>query len=141
MEIEKMFIYYIEDFLSRDYNGRVYFSFEFIEKNVYLFIKSNNDKVIRKINLNKKITSLEELYKVLYQELKDNYIESETKTIKASETRDLTNLDNPSLVFKIKDIHRNIIEIEFKNHEYVKELLESIKQDWIEIVNSKRMSM
>lgn len=134
-DIEKLIIYYIEDFFSKEYNQVIDFTFEIIEGYIYLFIQFANGKMIKKVNLNITKDYLDDFYNIFYKEFKNNYLNSSTKKIKIQEITDLTNIENPYLVLYVKDIHKNIIKIELKNHGYVQDILNSIKEDWLTTIN------
>ena len=129
---------YIESFFEKSYNKREEFSFNIIEGNVFLFIESLI--IENKINLNIDRLDLPKLYMLLYTTIKNNYLESKFETINMQEIIDLTNPNNSFLSLNIGDIHRNRIKIELKDLGFEKEVIDAIKADWLELVETKKSS-
>ena len=129
---------YIESFFEKSYNKREEFSFNIIEGNVFLFIESLI--IENKINLNIDRLDLPKLYMLLYTTIKNKYLESKFETINMQEIIDLTNPSNSFLSLNIGDIHRNRIKIELKDLGFEKEVIDAIKTDWLELVETKKSS-
>ena len=129
---------YIESFFEKSYNKREEFSFNIIEGNVFLFIESLI--IENKINLNIDRLDLPKLYMLLYTTIKNKYLESKFETINMQEIIDLTNPSNSFLSLNIGDIHRNRIKIELKDLGFEKEVIDVIKADWLELVETKKSS-
>lgn len=129
---------YIESFFEKSYNKREEFSFNIIEGNVFLFIESLI--IENKINLNIDRLDLSRLYMFLYTTIKNKYLESKFETINMQEIIDLTNPSNSFLSLNIGDIHRNRIKIELKDLGFEKEVIDVIKADWLELVETKKSS-
>ena len=133
-----LIIRYIESGLESSYNRSCEFSFNIIEGNVFLFIESLI--IENKINLNIDRLDLSRLYMFLYTTIKNKYLESKFETINMQEIIDLTNPSNSFLSLNIGDIHRNRIKIELKDLGFEKEVIDAIKTDWLELVETKKSS-
>ncbi len=119
-------------------NRNIYFSFDIIEGHVFLFERINNGSVSKKIDLRIEPNELNLIYLGLYQLIKDNYLKSPTKFISIQEIVNLENLDNPFLTILIKDLHQNQINVILKNKNNQRNILETIKNDWIAIISEKK---
>lgn len=139
-DIEKIIINLIEEIFDENYNKIVDFTFEIIENHVYLYIQIDRGNILRKMPLQIDPSYLNELYCSLYEEFKNTYLNSSTKKIKINEITDLSNLENTYLTLNIRDVHKNIVKIELKSRGYAKEALDSIKKDFIEVVNNMKPS-
>lgn len=136
--IQDSIIAYIENLSLNNVNKIIDFSFDIIENNVFLFISINNGSVYKKVNLNIEYDELDELYRKLYNSLKEKYINNPHKSINIFETIDLSNLDNLALNFNIKDNHQNKIIIEYKTFGYLNDILTEIKNDWLLLINERK---
>ena len=139
-DIEKIIINSMEEIFDKNYNKLVEFNFEIIENHVFLYIQVDNGTVMKKMPLQINPTYLNELYYSLYEEFKKKHLNSSSKKIKVNEVFDLSNIEDPYLTLNIRDVHKNIIQVELKSRGYAKEALEEIKKDFIEIVNNLKTS-
>ena len=46
--------------------------------------------------------------------------------------------DDPYLTILLKEIHQNKVTVEFKNLGLEKSILETIKEDWISLINEEK---
>ncbi|MBQ8472048.1 MAG: hypothetical protein IJ501_00940 [Bacilli bacterium] len=141
-EIEKVIIRYMDSLFTKHNNKVMDFKFHIIEGNLFLYIQMDNGSIKEKHNLYLDASDLAELYMLLYQEFKENYINSQSKFIKIYEERDLSAPDRSYLKLLVRDVHKNIINLELKDHNdpLVVEILNEIKNDWISLAKEMKSS-
>lgn len=141
-EIEKTIIRYMDSLFGK-YNSKIIdFKFYIIEGSLFLYVQMDNGSIKEKYNLYIEVDELAELYKFLYQEFKSNYLDSQSKFVKIFEERDLSDPDRPYLNLVVRDVHKNIITLEFKDHndEEVIKTLQEIKEDWISTIKERKQN-
>ena len=75
------------------------------------------------------------------QKLKEQYIDSKSKFINIIEERDLRFPDKPYLKVSISDVHKNDLNLYFRNpndNQLVAVVLNEIKNDWISLIEEMR---
>lgn len=135
--IAKKIIQELKQILTNNVNSNIDITIQ-LEEDISLYIKVNNGSSSNKIKLNINRTMLSDLYLNLYQELKNNYLNSQTVSINVIENINLIYPDNPYLVVVLKELHHNKINIEFKNYGLEKDCIETIKNDWIFLVKEEK---
>ena len=66
------------------------------------------------------------------------YLNSQVVSINIIENINLIYPDNPYLIVVLKELHQNKMNIEFKNYGLEKESIDTIKNDWIFLVNEEK---
>lgn len=141
-EIEKTIIRYMDSLFGK-YNSKIIdFKFYIIEGSLFLYVQMDNGSIKEKYNLYIEVDELAELYKFLYQEFKSNYLDSQSKFVKIFEERDLSDPDKSYLNLVVRDVHKNIITLEFKDHndDEVIKVLQEIKEDWISTIKERKQN-
>ncbi len=136
--IAKRIVQELNQIIINNVNSNIDIAFQFIEGHTFLFIKINNGSTLKKIDLNIDRDMLSEFYLNLYQELKNNYLNSQVVSINIIENINLIYPDNPYLIVVLKELHQNKMNIEFKNYGLEKESIDTIKNDWIFLVNEEK---
>ena len=127
-----------ESFLNSN-NKNIDITFDIIENHVFIFIKTNNGLSLKKVDLKINKEDLGTFYIQLYEELKNYYLTSPIVSISIYQNINLAYPDNYFLAMVLKEIHQNKLTIEFKDQGLEKEALETIKNDWINLVNEEKM--
>lgn len=136
--IAKRIVQELNQVIINNVNSNIDITFQFIERHTFLFIKINNGSTLKKIDLNIDRDMLSEFYLNLYQELKNNYLNSQVVSINIIENINLIYPDDPYLIVVLKELHQNKMNIEFKNYGLEKESIDTIKNDWIFLVNEEK---
>ena len=136
--IAKRIVLELNQIIINNVNSNIDVTFQFIEGHTFLFIKINNGSTLKKIDLNIDRDMLSEFYLNLYQELKNNYLNSQVVSINIIENINLIYPDNPYLIVVLKELHQNKMNIEFKNYGLEKESIDTIKNDWIFLINEEK---
>ena len=136
--IAKRIVLELNQIIINNVNYNIDVTFKFIEGHTFLFIKINNGSTLKKIDLNIDRDMLSEFYLNLYQELKNNYLNSQVVSINIIENINLIYPDNPYLIVVLKELHQNKMNIEFKNYGLEKESIDTIKNDWIFLINEEK---
>ena len=135
-----LIVRYIDnELLATYYQENINLSLEIIENNLFLYSDIGNTKNITKKNIKVDIEDINLLYKKIYNLLKSMYLESLNVTISLLKIINLSNVNNPYLIFKIKDVHRNEINLLFKNYGFENNVLKEIEEDWINLVEEKKI--
>lgn len=127
-----------ESFLNNN-NKSIDITFDIIENHVFIFIKTNNGLSLKKVDLKINKEDLGTFYIQLYEELKDYYLTSPIVSISIYQNINLAYPDNYFLAMVLKEVHQNKLTIEFKDQGLEKEALETIKNNWINLVNEEKM--
>ncbi len=127
-----------ESFLNSN-NKSIDITFDIIENHVFIFIKTNNGLSLKKVDLKINKEDLGTFYIQLYEELKNYYLTSPIVSISIYQNINLAYPDNYFLAMVLKEIHQNKLTIEFKDQGLEKEALETIKNNWINLVNEEKM--
>lgn len=127
-----------ESFLNSN-NKNIDITFDIIENHVFIFIKTNNGLSLKKVDLKINKEDLGTFYIQLYEELKDYYLTSPIVSISIYQNINLAYPDNYFLAMVLKEVHQNKLTIEFKDQGLEKEALETIKNNWINLVNEEKM--
>ena len=141
MEINKMVTIIIhelnENFLTNS-NKNIDITFDIIEDHVFIFIKTNNGLSLKKVDLKIKKEDLGTFYIQLYEELKNYYLIKSSVSISLYQNTNLAYPINYFLTMVLKEVHQNKLNIFFKDLGLEKETLETIKDDWITLVNKEK---
>ena len=127
-----------ESFLNSN-NKSIDITFDIIENHVFIFIKTNNGLSLKKVDLKINKEDLGTFYIQLYEELKNYYLTSPIVSISIYQNINLAYPDNYFLAMVLKEVHQNKLTIEFKDQGLEKEALETIKNNWINLVNEEKM--
>ena len=127
-----------ESFLNSN-NKSIDITFDIIENHVFIFIKTNNGLSLKKIDLNLEKDELGNFYIKLYDNIKTSYLNNPFISLGLYQNINLTDPDNYFLTIILKDIHQNKLYIELKDKGLEKEALETIKNNWINLVNEEKM--
>lgn len=130
--------YIDNELLAKYYQENINISIEIIENNVFLYSDVGNTKNITKKELKIDFRDINLIYKKIYELLKNTYLESQNIKIGLLKTINLSNVNKPYLIFRIKDIHRNEINLFFKDYGLEKDTLNEIEEDWLNIVEEKK---
>ena len=141
MEINKMVTIIIhelnENFLTNS-NKNIDITFDIIEDHVFIFIKTNNGLSLKKVDLKIEKEDLGTFYIQLYEELKNYYLIKSSVSISLYQNTNLAYPINYFLTMVLKEVHQNKLNIFFKDLGLEKETLETIKDDWITLVNKEK---
>lgn len=127
-----------ESFLNSN-NKSIDITFDIIENHVFIFIKTNNGLSLKKVDLKINKEDLGTFYIQLYEKLKNYYLTSPIVSIGIYQNTNLAYPDNYFLAMVLKEVHQNKLTIEFKDQGLEKEALETIKNNWINLVNEEKM--
>ena len=137
--VAMLVIRYIDnELLAKYYQENIKLSIEIIENHVFLYSDIGNTRNIIKKQLNIDVDEISLLYEKLYNLFKLNYVESPNIKISLLKITNLSNINNPYLLFKIRDVHRNEINIFIRNFNYEKNVLNNIEKDWINLIEEKK---
>ena len=126
-----------ESFLNNT-NKNIDITFDIIENHVFIFIKTNNGLSLKKVDLKIEKEEIANFYIQLYESLKNCYLASPNVSISIYQNTNLAYPDNYFLAMVLKEIHQNKLTIAFKDQGLEKEALETIKNDWINLVNEEK---
>ena len=136
-----LIFYKINKFLVENYQKNYIIDFDVVENSLFLFTEAENGTIKEKnlINIDLEDTSL--LYEKLYQLFLNNYLESNTIKISIIKEINLVNPNNPYLKLKIRDkIYNTEVDFYLKNFGKEREVLTSIEEDWIRLIEEKKSS-
>ncbi len=141
MEVEvtiKRIIQELNKIFGERVKSNIDITFDVIEEHVFIFIKINNGANLRKIDLNIERDEISNFYFAFYENLKNSYLNSKIVSIGLFENINLIYPDDPYLTILLKEIHQNKVTVEFKNLGLEKSILETIKEDWISLINEEK---
>ena len=138
-KIIKIIIYDLHELFNVNNNKSIDVNFNNIENHTFAFINVNNGVYLKKIDLNLEKDELSNFYIKLYDNIKTSYLNKPFISLGLYQNINLTDPDNYFLTIILKDIHQNKLYIELKDKGLEKEALETIKNNWINLVNEKKM--
>ncbi len=138
-KIIKIIIYDLHELFNVNNNKSIDVNFNNIENHTFAFINVNNGVYLKKIDLNLEKDELGNFYIKLYDNIKTSYLNNPFISLGLYQNINLTDPDNYFLTIILKDIHQNKLYIELKDKGLEKEALETIKNNWINLVNEKKM--
>ncbi len=138
-KIIKIIIYDLHELFNVNNNKSIDVNFNNIENHTFAFINVNNGVYLKKIDLNLEKDELSNFYIKLYDNIKTSYLNNPFISLGLYQNINLTDPDNYFLTIILKDIHQNKLYIELKDKGLEKEALETIKNNWINLVNEKKM--
>lgn len=138
-KIIKIIIYDLHELFNVNNNKSIDVNFNNIENHTFAFINVNNGVYLKKIDLNLEKDELSNFYIKLYDNIKTSYLNNPFISLGLYQNINLTDPDNYFLTIILKDIHQNKLYIELKDKGLEKEALETIKNNWINLVNEEKM--